>query len=401
MKLKWIICFLLNLIGFLSVAQSLLDKMVTVNFQNIPIEAAIEEISNKEGISFAYTSSILPNGSINYKAENASLHKVLNDIFINTNVRFIVYAGQIILQKSPPLPLKIHLTGEIIDGDTQLPIPYSTIEKKGKGEGSVADQYGRFFMELTREEIKDTLIISSMGYKKIEIIAQSLSENGYHKVYLQPKTFLLPTIDVKPAKYKSIRTGNRGNLVRGSLYIDTYGQQTAIFIENNKNLKGKITEVQFFLSRKGNTGAPFRIRVYRPDSINKPGKDLLPHMVVVKPNGIRNGWFSVDVSEFDIDLPEDGFFVGIQGVFPNEYEHLIYSEFLDLANQTLELEDIDESEIDLESVSYGQRLGYCRKPQNNTWHYSLSRTWFQLSKRHYGAMIGATIEVIKDKKNDK
>ena len=263
----------------------------------------------------------------------------------------------------------------------------------------MADQYGMFFMELDRKEIGDTLIISSMGYEKIEIIAQSLSENGFHRVFLQPKIFLLPVINVKPDKYKSIRTGNRENLVRGSLYIATYGQQTAVFIENDNDIQGKITGVQFFLSRKGNTGAPFRIRIFEPDSSNKPGKDLLPHMVVVKPNGIRNGWFTVDISEFNIEVPRGGFFVGIQGVFPNEYEHLIHSEFLDLADQTLESEE--ESEFDVESVSYGQRLGYCRKQQNNTWHYSLSRTWFQLSKRHYGAMIGAIIEVKKSKKNDK
>ena len=231
----------------------------------------------------------------------------------------------------------------------------------------------------------------------MRIIKCGYNGNGFHKIFLNRKTYELDPVELNPAAYKTKRLGNFGSWVRGSMYIDTHGQQTALFIENEEKREGYVMAVQYFLSKKGNTDAPFRVRIYSADpTTGKPGKDLLPHMLVVKPEH-ENGWFTVDVSEFNIRIPEKGFFVAIEGVFPNEYESYVQnSGFVELSEFESEFYDEpDGSDFISESVSYGQRLAYCRKRQNNTWHYSLSHTWFQVEKRHYSAMIGAIIEFEK------
>jgi hypothetical protein len=390
--------YLFTLLSTMATAQTLLDRMIYVDFENVNLEEVLDHINKSEGIVFAYSSDILPQVEVSISGKGITLHQVLEELFYDREIKFLVYAGQVILQKAPPRPRKFSLNGMILDRETNLPISFSTIEKKGTGRGSVADHQGRFSLELKREEIGDTLVFSSMGYERMEMIVGSLAENGFHRIFLRPKTFELHPIEVKPEKFKTVKMGNQGNMVRGSMYIDTHGQQTALFIENDMRVKGKIIQVQYFLSRKGNSEAPFRVRLYLPNASGKPGKDLLPQMVVVKPEQ-KSGWYTIDISEFEIDVPENGFFVAMEGVFPNDYEYYVHnSGFVELSDIENDFESDDETDFEFGSVTYGQRLAYCRKRQNNTWHYSLSRTWFQVQKRHYGAMMGAVIELKKDKR---
>lgn len=68
------------------------------------------------------------------------------------------------------------------------------------------------------------------------------------------------------------------------------------------------------------------------------------------------------------------------------------NDFVDLSNPS----DHTETDKTPLSVSYGQQLGYNRRKGNNTWHYSLGHTWFQLNKRNYNVMISAEVIYVKN-----
>jgi len=194
-------------------------------------------------------------------------------------------------------------------------------------------------------------------------------------VYLKRKFFVIPEIPVKAKDFKKQKLGNTKRFSFGSMYIDTHGQQTALFIKNKRNIEGRLLSVKYFLSRKGNTYSPFRVRIYAKNKkTGGPGIDLIKEIIIVKPN-IKSGWFRVDLSDYDITVPKEGFFVAIEGVYPNLDSQEMKTQKSSFPN----------------TISYGQRLGYNKKRGKNTWHYSLTHTWFQVTDKNYNVMISAEI----------
>ena len=116
-----------------------------------------------------------------------------------------------------------------------------------------------------------------------------------------------------------------------------------------------------------------------------PGENLLSEVIIAKPN-IKGGWFKIDLSQFHIEQPKDGFYVAIEGIYPFDYlkENAGFQDVSD-----------DNDGFVPNSISYGQRLGYSKKKGENTWHYSLAHTWFQLKEQNYNVMISAEIQTRK------
>jgi hypothetical protein len=186
--------------------------------------------------------------------------------------------------------------------------------------------------------------------------------------------------------------GNHKRIPSGSFYLDTHGQQTAFYIQNETKKSGSLQSVSFYLSKKGNTDAPFRVHIYAPDSISgKPGVELLPEIVIMKPDHGK-GWFKVDLSRYKIVLPNDGIFVAIEGIFPGDYDMTSDDSFLTSFAETEAIPD----EFERETISYGQQIGFSGG-MNFTWHYSIDRKWFQLKKKHFNAMISAEFKIINKK----
>jgi hypothetical protein len=64
---------------------------------------------------------------------------------------------------------------------------------------------------------------------------------------------------------------------------------------------------------------PFRVRIYDKDTVNNTiGKDILGKNLIVKRNKGQGHWLEVDVSEYNIELPKNGIFVGLE-ILPSEY----------------------------------------------------------------------------------
>ena len=153
--------------------------------------------------------------------------------------------------------------------------------------------------------------------------------------------------------------------------------------------------VSYYLSSKGNTNAPFRVRIYECDSVTgRPGDDMLPEIVVVKPNQGK-GLFAINISKYNLKVPKNGFFVAMEGIFPDDYD--VYYEGTGFSYKSGN-NDSDNEDFTDADLQYGQQLGYTHGSVNNTWHYAVDRTWFQLKKGHFNVMISAGIRVNENKK---
>ncbi len=364
----------------------LLERRISVHCSELTIKEIIHNISNQDKIRFSYTNLKDLNKRKSIYFKNAKVKFVLARLFEDTDIRYMAFSDQIILMETKKFPQKKFISGYIVETETNLPIPYATIMYLKSGEGLISDYKGRFELELNINTA-DTLKFTSLSYSSKKISVNKIINKNAIKISLNKKIYPIPEVNIKASDYSELFLGNGGYTYIGALYLDTHGQEVALLIENKKKIKGKIKELHFRLSPKGNTEAPFRIRIFEKDSTGRPGKDILKDILVVKPE-TKKLWYTVNITDYDIFLPEEGMFISMGGVFPNDYN--FYFEDSDFDN--ISSEDVPRN---TEKLSYGQRICYNKKSKNNTWHYSLSRKWFQIDKKRFNVMIRAKINYKK------
>ena len=378
--------FMLLLLENQAQAQGALSRKISISFKQKSIEEVVKYLQNFQGIGFSYSRNIInleQKVSGNYK--NVELKMILDDVFQQSDVIYRYKAGMIILQPKPQNLDKLLITGTIKTRDDGLPVEFAGVQLSSSGKGTISDSKGKFSMIIKKEEMKDSLMISSLGFYQNSFLVSTFTKKAEHIVYLRRRIIDLEELKIKASDYKAFKLGNKRKISFGSIYIDTQGQQTALFVNNKKKKKGTISSVSFYLSRKGNTNSPFRVRIYKRETLSaQPGEDLLKEVIIAKPD-VKGGWYRIDLSQFHIEAPKDGFFVAIEGIFPYDYlqEDAGFNDFS------------DNDGFVPNSISYGQRLGYSKKNGKDTWHYSLAHTWFQLKEQNYNVMISAEVLIRK------
>lgn len=96
-----------------------------------------------------------------------------------------------------------NITGNIIDSDTKKPVPFANITHLASNKGVISDQNGHFEIEAS---IYDTIIVSSMGYHKMQYVIKSYEPL---KIVLPPQSYFLGEVKILseeevPITYKSV-----------------------------------------------------------------------------------------------------------------------------------------------------------------------------------------------------
>ncbi|HEX4886916.1 MAG TPA: carboxypeptidase-like regulatory domain-containing protein [Luteibaculaceae bacterium] len=91
----------------------------------------------------------------------------------------------------------IQLSGVVVTGDSLKPVPYVNVLIKSKYYGATTDYFGYFSLPVLAG---DTLIFSSLGYKKsVYVLDSDLKEERYSVVHVvQPDTIMLSETVIYP-----------------------------------------------------------------------------------------------------------------------------------------------------------------------------------------------------------
>lgn len=211
--------------------------------------------------------------------------------------------------------------GQIIDKNSSEIIPFSNVKIHSNGRIFlfVADNYGNVNISYIHPTENDSIFVTSVGYKHvIDKRDQILGLNK--KIVLETDNILIQEVSVHPRKIRTKKLGNSGLMTIYSTG-SYYGQQMVLFIPPN-NMKATVLKLRYYMASiimQNTTFYPFRVRIYEKDTINNTiGKDILGKNLIVKRNKGQGHWLEVDVSEYNIELPEKGIFVGLE-VLPSEY----------------------------------------------------------------------------------
>jgi hypothetical protein len=256
---------------------------------------------------------------------------------------------------TPLYSQQVKITGYITDGSNGL--NYVMVENIGKNKGVITDSTGFFSIEATKY---DTLIISHLGY-----VSQRLTnlEEKKYLIQLQQKIIQLSEIIITPSKKINLNLGTNDkspteggfNLAPGMILA----YQVIPDIKENKN--SKLTYFEVFIRDEGILETPFRVRVF--SKIGDISEDLLTESIIVVPKK-KNKWVKVDLSKFNILIPENGILLGVEYIENNQ--KYFFENNTNVNGKTKKY------------ISYGHKIaGTFEFTENNTWLKYLGGRWYQ------------------------
>lgn len=159
---------------------SVFENRVTISQKDQPINSILDQISWQAGVFFSYDASIL-NSTQKYSIEatDKSLYTVLNQLFNPIEFKFIELENQVIISKKTDeklpdeikldsIPVKyFFLSGKIIDDKKENPIKYASVSLVNKPIGTISNVDGNFLLKIHPDFIRDTIVISCMGYAQM------------------------------------------------------------------------------------------------------------------------------------------------------------------------------------------------------------------------------------------
>lgn len=157
----------------------------------------------------------------------------------------------------------IRLKGRVVEEGTHELIPFVTVQIKGVALGTITEEDGRFAVKIPLEYASDTLIFSSVGYQKKEVLMSSLKEDFDNEVVLEIYIEELDEVVVvrgrerDPVKVlkKAIRK-IKSNYPRKPFTYDAYYREQ--IVENGATIKFADAATTF--EQSGYTGKRFKQR---------------------------------------------------------------------------------------------------------------------------------------------
>lgn len=213
------------------------------------------------------------------------------------------------------------IEGKVVD-ENNVPIEFANVYVKGKLIGTNTNEQGRFTLKINPSDKQlelDSLIISHIKFKS-KILDLKSAKNDENFVLETTNLHELAPVLVlgttaKESGFLGTTQKKTDQFFRNNLY-ESY--QIATFISNNLKKEGFINEVQIYIGSLGNRSYPFRIKLFKIEpTCTCPSELLLNENIIIKK--IHTGWNKVNLSNFYLDIPKDGFFIAYEWLY-NERE---------------------------------------------------------------------------------
>lgn len=212
---------------------------------------------------------------------------------------------------------------KILEAQTQEPISYATISF-GNGQGFFADDVGMFIFNKKLYPDVDSLFISALGFKDLAISSDNLPKILFLETYIDEleEVVVHSKIDRK-FKVETLKPYLDDDYFK--CWLPTIESEIAVFFPNNDKQLKKITQIHFPITleskdwdkrKKKNADKKafstlFKVKFYNNKN-GFPGKVLTNENIVFRATEKNGDVVDLDVSKYDLFMPNTGFFVSIQ-----------------------------------------------------------------------------------------
>ncbi|MFC2137208.1 TonB-dependent receptor domain-containing protein, partial [Bacteroidota bacterium] len=166
----------------LNAQEAVLKQKYSFNFQNISIENALLEISEKSKLDLVYSKELADfNKIISINIQNQTLNEILTRVLEDIDIGFVIKGNRLILFKDKSR--KITISGFIEDHATGERLMHANVYIKSSTVGIISNDYG--YYSLTIPHGKYTISYSYIGYETHEY-ELNLSNDTVINISLKP-----------------------------------------------------------------------------------------------------------------------------------------------------------------------------------------------------------------------
>ncbi len=210
---------------------------------------------------------------------------------------------------------QVDLVGQVIDADTEEPLPYVNIGLVNQNIGTVTDEAGYFELEVPGNGFADaTLRFSMIGFEPQDFTLQEYRDQKILTIPLKEKATALEEVvlTTKRNKYQTKILGNKttSQLIYAAFTTNKLGNEMGFLVRGRKN---PMILKKFNVSLVENDYGPIRFRLNFYDlKDGLPNETLLNENIIVDTD-IQSGIVSKDLTPYEIVIDQD-FFVAIEWI---------------------------------------------------------------------------------------
>ena len=210
---------------------------------------------------------------------------------------------------------QVDLVGQVIDADTEEPLPYVNIGLVNQNIGTVTDEAGYFELEVPGNGYADaTLRFSMIGFEPQDFMLQEYRDQKILTIPLKEKATALEEVvlTTKRNKYQTKILGNKttSQLIYAAFTTNKLGNEMGFLVRGRKN---PMILKKFNVSLVENDYGPIRFRLNFYDlKDGLPNETLLNENIIVETD-IQSGIVSKDLTPYEIVIDQD-FFVAIEWI---------------------------------------------------------------------------------------
>lgn len=261
-RLKIVISFAILLLSLVTEGQqqdgSVFERRLTINQQNQTLDFILEQISWQAGVYFSYDATILdPEKKYSIEAQSKSLFTVLNQLLGEKEFSFLERENQVIICKkteetealaaeNDTIPVKyFFLSGKIIESRRDRPVRYASVSVFNKPVGTITNTDGEFLLKLHPDNIRDTVIISCMGYAQQMLPAHQILDEDLF--ILEPVSIRIKEVKVTattPSQLlKNIRENRHKNYTAHTKLMSAFYRETVKQDDHYINVSEAVLEI--------------------------------------------------------------------------------------------------------------------------------------------------------------
>tara|TARA_R110002167_G_scaffold186520_1_gene387607 strand:+ start:194 stop:1015 length:822 start_codon:yes stop_codon:yes gene_type:complete len=218
------------------------------------------------------------------------------------------------------------VSGTVVDSETNETIPYVNIGILKQSLGTVSNESGKFEFEVKDDFMKDTIKVSSIGYKTISLVASDFIEkmkvNAVLPLTADVTELSEVTITARQLKEKVLGNKARSKSLKLGFSVNELGNELGIKI-NIKNNPTFLKSFNTHIVTNTNTSLKYRLNIYSIKN-GLPDKKIVNENIIF-PIDVEKGDFSLNLEKYRIYV-EDDIYCTIELIeTPNEDDDIGFS----------------------------------------------------------------------------
>nr|WP_321353837.1 STN and carboxypeptidase regulatory-like domain-containing protein [uncultured Draconibacterium sp.] len=228
---------------------SIFERRISIYQTDQLLDFVLEQVSWQANVFFSYDATIIDSAhKVSISAQNKSLYTVLNTLLDTTQYCFGELQNQVIITRKSDdsvlttaqdtVPIKyFFLSGKLIESRKDRPIPFASVSILDKPIGTISNTDGEFLLKVHPSYIRDSIVISCMGYEQKFLPANQLLDEDLF--ILEPASIKIKEIKVTAITPEKLLKNMRANYEKN--YTPSTKLMTAFYRETVKQDKNYIS----------------------------------------------------------------------------------------------------------------------------------------------------------------